>query len=66
MSSISFSYPPPSAYLLAFFYEITSWSFETIRYFGSRHLEVKETRIVILRPRLGELAEDSGSESDEE
>jgi len=40
------------------------WSFETFRYFGSRHLEVKETRLVILRPR--ELAEDSGSESDEE
>jgi len=42
------------------------WSFETVRYFGSRHLEVKETRIVILRPRFGKLADDSGSESDEE
>ncbi|KAF8802538.1 terpenoid synthase [Phlegmacium glaucopus] len=39
------------------------WSFETVRYFGPRHLEVKETRIVTLRPR--EMAEDSGSESDD-
>ena len=51
---------------LIFFLWNISWSFETVRYFGSRHLDVKETRIVILRPR--ELAEDSssGSESDEE
>ncbi|TFK40242.1 isoprenoid synthase domain-containing protein [Crucibulum laeve] len=27
------------------------WSFETQRYFGSRHTEVKNTRLVILRPR---------------
>ncbi|KAF8907339.1 isoprenoid synthase domain-containing protein [Gymnopilus junonius] len=40
------------------------WSFETVRYFGSRHLEVKETGIVILRPR--EVSNDSFSESDEE
>ncbi|KAJ3510122.1 hypothetical protein NLJ89_g4856 [Agrocybe chaxingu] len=42
-----------------------AWSFETSRYFGSRHLEVKETGIVVLRPR--ELPEDSSSsDSDEE
>ena len=41
-----------------------SWSFETVRYFGSRHLEVKETGIVILRPRT--LAGDSsGTDSDD-
>ncbi|KDR78905.1 hypothetical protein GALMADRAFT_1278404 [Galerina marginata CBS 339.88] len=40
------------------------WSFETVRYFGPRHLEVKETGIVLLRPR--EVSEDSCSESDEE
>ncbi|EIN03697.1 terpenoid synthase [Punctularia strigosozonata HHB-11173 SS5] len=36
------------------------WSFETQRYFGPRHEEVKATRLVVLRPR-----EDPGS-SDEE
>ena len=27
------------------------WSFETQRYFGAVHAEVKETRVVVLRPR---------------
>ncbi|KAH9481651.1 Bifunctional terpene synthase Agr4 [Psilocybe cubensis] len=27
------------------------WCFETPRYFGSRHLEIKETRVVHLRPK---------------
>ena len=27
------------------------WSFETQRYFGSEHKQVKDTRIVVLRPR---------------
>ncbi|KAF8968015.1 isoprenoid synthase domain-containing protein [Flammula alnicola] len=40
------------------------WSFETVRYFGSQRLEVKETGIVYLRPQ--ELTEDVSSESDEE
>jgi hypothetical protein len=26
------------------------WSFETQRYFGAEHLEVKRTRVVVLRP----------------
>ncbi|KAG5645541.1 hypothetical protein DXG03_005816 [Asterophora parasitica] len=32
------------------------WSFKTLRYFGVKHLEIKETRLVTLRPR--ELPED--------
>ena len=28
-----------------------SWSFETFRYFGPQHLEVKDTRIVTLSPK---------------
>ncbi|RDB26083.1 Linoleate 10R-lipoxygenase COP4 [Hypsizygus marmoreus] len=27
------------------------WSFETQRYFGAKHLEIKDTRLVTLRPR---------------
>jgi len=41
-----------------------SWSFETVRYFGSRHLEVKETGLVILRPR--QILDDCGFESSDE
>ncbi|KAF8150763.1 isoprenoid synthase domain-containing protein [Crassisporium funariophilum] len=40
------------------------WSFETVRYFGARHLQVKDSLIVCLRPR--ELHDDSGSESEED
>ncbi|KAF9534914.1 isoprenoid synthase domain-containing protein [Crepidotus variabilis] len=28
-----------------------AWSFETVRYFGPSHLDVKETRVVYLRPQ---------------
>jgi len=45
---------------------ILSWSFETIRYFGPRHLEVKETRFVHLRPASIIDDSDSESESDSE
>ncbi|GLB40505.1 putative terpenoid synthase [Lyophyllum shimeji] len=38
------------------------WSFETQRYFGVRHLEIKETRLVTLRPR--EHPEESDTDSD--
>ncbi|PPQ83451.1 hypothetical protein CVT25_007042 [Psilocybe cyanescens] len=45
-----------------------AWSFETVRYFGPRHLEVKETRVVYLKPK--EVPEGLSSEdcieSDEE
>jgi hypothetical protein len=43
-----------------------SWSFETLRYFGPKHLEVKATRLVTLRPRERpeELDFESDSESD--
>ncbi|KAI0316728.1 terpenoid synthase [Amylostereum chailletii] len=37
------------------------WSFETIRYFGPRHQEVKRTRLVVLAPR-GEDEDDDGSD----
>ncbi|KAG6844953.1 hypothetical protein H0H87_002067 [Tephrocybe sp. NHM501043] len=40
------------------------WSFETQRYFGVKHLEVKQTRLVTLRP--SELLEESDSEPDVE
>ncbi|KAF8072026.1 terpenoid synthase [Lyophyllum atratum] len=38
------------------------WSFETQRYFGVKHQEIKETRLVTLRPR--EQPEESDVESD--
>ncbi|PPR02613.1 hypothetical protein CVT24_002184 [Panaeolus cyanescens] len=41
-----------------------TWSFETNRYFGSRHLEVKRTGIVHLRPR--EIPEETSSDSDDD
>ncbi|KAF5327834.1 hypothetical protein D9619_004382 [Psilocybe cf. subviscida] len=41
-----------------------AWSFESPRYFGSRLQQVKETGIVILRPR--EIPEDHSSESSDE
>jgi hypothetical protein len=44
-----------------------SWSFETLRYFGPKHLEVKATRLVTLRPRERpeeELDFESDSEND--
>ncbi|KAF9532586.1 isoprenoid synthase domain-containing protein [Crepidotus variabilis] len=40
------------------------WSFETVRYFGPSHLEVKETGIVYLRPQAR--FDDSGSESSDD
>lgn len=30
------------------------WSFETVRYFGPEHARIKDTRVVILRPRTFE------------
>ncbi|KAG6854388.1 hypothetical protein C0991_007379 [Blastosporella zonata] len=38
------------------------WSFETQRYFGIKHLEIKETRLVTLRPK--ERSEELDSDSD--
>jgi hypothetical protein len=45
---------------------LLSWSFETQRYFGPNHWEVKATRLVTLRPRERpeELDFESDSDSD--
>lgn len=40
------------------------WSFETVRYFGAKHAEIKMSRVVCLRPR--EIPDDVDLESDGE
>ncbi|KAF8867870.1 isoprenoid synthase domain-containing protein [Infundibulicybe gibba] len=42
------------------------WSFETQRYFGAAHLDIKRTRLVTLRPTERPEDADSESESDSE
>lgn len=38
------------------------WSFETQRYFGADHDEIKSTRLVTMRPRWAEDSDDSDLE----
>lgn len=43
----SWQYSKPDDFSLV----VGRWSFDSLRYFGTRHLEVKETRVVTLRPK---------------